>query len=111
MTSPTKGPWRVRGNGDTLCVVDQESAYIVDRFVLGGHSYEEKQANAKLIAEAPAMTIVLDLIRLGLGHFDGCHFVVDGVRFADTGDYNYLMEWINWDYARGLIAQKEGRSA
>lgn len=49
----TLGPWHVAGEPKLRCVVDNESAYIVDRFKLGGRSDAEHAANARLIAAAP----------------------------------------------------------
>lgn len=65
MSGHTPGPWVVKGGlePDTLCVTDYESSYIVDRFKLGVHPAEQKQANARLIAAAPDMFELLLYIR------------------------------------------------
>jgi D-serine deaminase-like pyridoxal phosphate-dependent protein len=51
----TPGPWIVRGTGGALlCVVNNEGAYIVDRFLLPHFMPDsERLANARLISAAP----------------------------------------------------------
>jgi hypothetical protein len=56
----TPGPWVVKGMpGQTLCVTDKDSAYVVDRFKLGGRPVGEHTANAHLIAAAPDLLAAL----------------------------------------------------
>jgi hypothetical protein len=51
----TPGPWHVAGKPHELCVVNYDAAYIVDRFRLGGWTEAQHLANARLIADAPAI--------------------------------------------------------
>jgi hypothetical protein len=72
MIKHTPKPWIIRGKPNLLCVVDKDSDYIVDRFVLGDRPYEEHLANARLIAAAPELLEALaELTRIIGNRFEG----------------------------------------
>ncbi len=67
------------------------------------------RANARLMAAAPAMELVLALISHGLARIERVgslvEFCFDGLRYINHGDWNATLGVIGWDKARDAIAK------
>jgi hypothetical protein len=72
-----------------------------------GLTKEQAEANARLIAAAPAQAIILDLIQQGLMTLAEGEAEFDGVMYwfdARQPDWRALVDGIGWDTARTAIA-------
>ena len=102
MSEHTRGPWIVKGEPNLLCVTDRDSAYIVDRFVLGDRPYEEHLANAKLIAAAPTQHAALAEVEDLLGFHEGSE-----ERASDSPTAAMVVKINADDFARVLKAVRD----
>lgn len=70
------------------------------------------EANAHLIAAAPAMALVLDLLRLKLARFEPGEFCFNGLCYSISlpNDWVALIDVIGWDSARAAIAKAYGET-
>ena len=110
----TPGPWKVAGyrdDADGLCVVQKSTGGLICfvETTLGQAAADE--ANSRLIATAPAQTIVIDLLRYGLATVTDGDLEFDGVMYwfdDQRPDWAALVDAIGWDYARAAIAKAKG---
>lgn len=70
------------------------------------------EANARLIAAAPAMDLALSMIACGIARIERCgrleEFCFDGIRYCINDDWNALFDVIGWDKARAALAKATG---
>lgn len=114
MSAPyTPGPWRSKGPH----VTDQYCNAIADCAV-GEMEALGDEENATLISAAPAMHLILELVRLGVARFETsrtqgfCEFCFDGIRhyWHDHFDYAVLCDSVGWDRLRAALALAEPSS-
>lgn len=111
----TPGPWHAAG----FCIRDEHDhdIAIVESETKWNPPFAdgEAEANARLIAAAPAMALLLKLLSYGLARFEVsktaplCEFCFDGLRYVWIGDYERTLNAIGWDKAEAAIAKAEGR--
>lgn len=111
-TKHTPGPWELMedrapgglelgANGRAICEIWRRN------------NPETEEANARLIAQSPAMALALRLISDGYARIERSgelrEFCFSGMRYSMTSDWdwNRLMAVIGWDYA---LAKAEGKS-
>ncbi len=76
---------------------------------------EMQEANARLIADAPAMHLALEMISVGVARIERSgrfrEFCFGGLRYGMSDDsWTRLIAVIGWDRARAAIAKAEGQS-
>lgn len=113
MSGHTPGPWHI-------CPLDQAShrwviaqpdgSSVADCSPVGPWVPDEMaDANARLIAAAPAMELALQLIAEGHARIERTgdlrEFCFDGIRYAMNGKWGQLFDVIGWDRA---IAEATG---
>ena len=75
---------------------------------------DEVQANARLIAAAPAMALALQMLELGVARIERSasgqlvEFCFNGIRYCHNGDWSALLGVIGWDKARAAVAERIG---
>lgn len=79
---------------------------------------ETNEANARLMASAPAMDLALSLIACGAARIEPARgepgqngvraFCFDGSRYILDGDWNALLEVIGWDKAIAAVENAQG---
>ena len=103
----TPGPWSVQGDIDDGITVISEPC--LDEHVCQVFGGDALEANASLIAAAPAQRIVLDLLQLGLATIDEGELEFDGVMYWFDHRCPHwataVVDAIGWDHARAAIAE------
>lgn len=119
-TKHTPGPWHVEdhhhrshGASDVIRVYaertpDDPSPWVADV------GYGE--ADARLIASAPAQSLILDMLALGIARLERngplVEFCFNGMRYvASDCDWREIIDVIGWDRARAAIAKATGQKA
>jgi hypothetical protein len=115
-TNHTPGPWKVTHTQFGLHRIDCEERSKHGIGVV--MSNVDTLPNARLIAAAPAQSIVLDLLRHGLATLsDGdlvLHDPMDGMVYAFDDacpDWTAVVDAIGWDKAIAVIARAKGTAA
>lgn len=106
----TKGPWSCRKSTDVNWLVSgpRGNFHVIAQTMQGND-----EANARLIAAAPAADLLLQMLRLGLACFDGDtnEFRFDGLRYSTRGsgpDWSKLVTFIGWNKCRAAVARAKG---
>lgn len=111
MSNHTPGPWYLNNDDETedgtIDVISKRRPYICT--VHSGAIPGTTDANARLIAAAPAMDLALSMISCGVARIERCgrleEFCFDGLRYCLNGDWNALFDVIGWEKARAAIAK------
>lgn len=74
----------------------------------------ENEANARLIAAAPAQALILEMLALGLARFERSRtlleFCFGGLRCACSDrDWTAVVSVIGWERAREAVAEGRGK--
>jgi len=118
MSGHMKGPWEFGAGGDTSNFAARLQVRPKGEFPHGLWIADcgGNEANARLIAAAPAMAIALKLIELKLARFEVSpvgilvEFCFDGLRHVFSGDWCSTITGCGWDKCRAAIAKAEGKS-
>ncbi len=106
-TKHTPGPWKWERPEDghpcdyRYLRANRISVLVAER----AHNMLMEEADARLIAAAPAQAIIIDLVRLGLGRFERFEFCFGGLRYCHREDWPGLVDAIGWDNAHAAIAK------
>lgn len=71
---------------------------------------DEDDANARLLAAAPAMNLILRLVQSGAARFDPStrEFCFNGLQFGATSrEWTRILNAVGWDRARAALARAE----
>ena len=108
----TSGPWVIKRNPVTIAILDQQGRYITENL----RRLPEQEYNARLIAAAPAMDMVLQMISLGIAGIQRSsttnlvEFCFDGLRYSATnGDWSRVIDAVGWDRCRKAIQKVSGQ--
>lgn len=122
-TQHTPGPWTAYlYSADCEAYVRSKSRHWAVAVVHTGRgcttpsldiSNEERDANARLIADAPAMSICLEMISLGIARIERSkcgftEFCFDGIRYMTGENWAHTLKGIGWETARAAIAKAKG---
>lgn len=120
----TPGPWEVCDDPDGVYIYlgGRPTENIVCDII--GRVYDEEArvsviksedlANARLIAAAPAQSLILDMLALSIARLERSgplvEFCFDGLRYVATDrDWREIIHVIGWDRARAAIDKAEGK--
>lgn len=115
MSRHTPGPWKVeRMTAGAFVAITANSkprsiGTVMDR------PDGSLDANARLLAAAPAMDIVLRMLSLGIARIERSataplvEFCFNGMRYSVGGDWNGTVGVIGWDRCRAVIAKAEAQ--
>jgi hypothetical protein len=108
----TPGPWEIRGDrddADGLFIVQQATGGLICWLKTTPSRSPADTANARLIAAAPAQTIILSLVQLGLMTLEPGEAEFDGVMYwFDERQPDWcagVVNAIGWDKALAAIAE------
>lgn len=93
------GPWVRR---------DTEDYAEIDSSTLANLAMVSTEANATLIAAAPAMDLILSLIRHGVARIESFELCFNGMRYSHNDDWNRVLSVIGWDVARAALSRARG---
>lgn len=108
----TPGPWKATWhNGGRFLSIRSGEFVGVARV---NTTNVDRDANARLIAAAPAMDMALEMIACGAARIERIgsltEFCFDGIRYSHNGDWGAMMNVIGWGKARAAIAAATGES-
>jgi hypothetical protein len=112
-TESVTGPWALGPRGTQVYGTGDDQRLVAMCGAATAHPLSEQLANARLVAESPAMTIALEMIACGAARYERegtlREFCFDGLRYSVRDNWNALFDLIGWDKALAAIAKAKGQ--
>jgi hypothetical protein len=107
----TPGPWRAELTPASVWDWTVMAPSGKGRTMQIGIDTDNTEADASLIAAAPAMDMVLSLVALGMARIERSasgalvEFCFKGIRYCHNGDWSALIDVVGWDRCRQALAE------
>lgn len=130
MSDHTPGPWKFRefGGEHVLCTNHSGSLIVLGAVRKGMNGatfrvrnqaecrmipFDQEHPDAKLIAEAPAMELILQMVSCGAANFSGGGLCFNGLCYstscASNNEWHHILDLIGWENARQAVEEHRGR--